>query len=312
MTDNHRDPESLARGQTFPPPRPRTRTCVATPHSTHAREPALASMALPAPHGPPVTPPPRHRTASHSGHPSRAAHPVCLSLPPFSLSLVCWACTRTVNTHPPAAGHANPPPTRSAPRVAIDLDVAWTLGCAYYLRRLDHAHTLMHTPADVIRCSALPCPAWLLLSQPARGTVQSFFCFFFLAFPRLAWAVRERRWGRDRRCFGACGQASGSRMLGRCSSCCGMCEAGLFVVVYSETNSLVSDRETGRFACVVRDLRCRGLSSGILLVPTPENTVGPESRTRGSSAAYVTRLPAPSGGGVSLRRAAAGGERVRG
>jgi hypothetical protein len=90
-----------------------------------------------------------------------------------------------------------------------------------------------------------------------------------------------------------------------------MFEAGLFVVVYSETNSLVSDRETGRFACVVRDLRCRGLSSGILLVPTPENTVGQESRTRGSSAAYVTRLPAPSGGGVSLRRAAAGGERVR-
>jgi hypothetical protein len=45
----------------------------------------------------------------------------------------------------------------------------------------------------------------------------------------------------------------------------------LFVVVYSETNSLVSDRETGRFACVVRDLRCRGLSIGICLLPTMAN-----------------------------------------
>jgi hypothetical protein len=176
MTDNHRDPESLARGQTFPPPRPRTRT-----------RPGLHGLARAA------RPPCHAATASSHGVARRA--PVARGPPrvPFtsslSLSLVCWACTRTVNTHPPAAGHANPPPTRSAPRVAIDLDVAWTLGCAYYLRRLDHAHTLMHTPADVIRCSALPCPAWLLLSQPARGTVQSFFfSFFFLPF--LVWLGR--------------------------------------------------------------------------------------------------------------------------
>jgi hypothetical protein len=208
MTDNHRDAESPARGQTFPPPRPRTRTCVATPHSTH-------SMALPAPHGPPVTPPPRHRTASHSGHPSRAAHPECLSLPPFSLSPVCWACTRTVNTHPPAARHANPLPARSAPRVAIDLGVwpgPWgALACSAPAgpRAHTHAHTRRRDPVlcPALPCPALPCPAWLLLSQPARGTVQSFFFAFFSAFPRLAWAVRERRWGRDRRCFGACGQA---------------------------------------------------------------------------------------------------------
>jgi hypothetical protein len=204
---------------------------------------------------------------------------------------------------------AHPISTQSRDRSGCGLDPGVCLLSAPAGPR---AHTHAHARRrDPVLCPALPCLVAAIATGTGHGAI-FFFFFFFLAFPCLAWAVRERRWGRDRRCFGACGQASGSRMLGRCSSCCGMFEAGLFVVVYSETNSLVSDRETGRFACVVRDLRCRGLSSGILLVPTPENTVGQESRTRGSSAAYVTRLPAPSGGGVSLRRAAAGGERVRG
>jgi hypothetical protein len=121
------------------------------------------------------------------------------------------------------------------------------------LRRLDHAHTLMHTPADVIRCSALPCLAQPCPALPGccyrnrhGARCNLFFLLFFLPFRvwlgRCVNAVGEG--------IGAVlarvGKQSGSRMLGGCSSCCGMCEAGLFVVVYSETNSLVSDREHGQ------------------------------------------------------------------
>jgi hypothetical protein len=72
-----------------------------------------------------------------------------------------------------------------------------------------------------------------------------------------------------------------------------------------ETNSLVSDRKTtGRQVDLLcGDLRCRGLGKGMHPLQhgkqTRDDTVGRGSRSRGSSAAYVTRLPAPSGGVLS-------------
>jgi hypothetical protein len=174
---------------------------------------------------------------------------------PFPLPCVLGLHSHCKHASPgrrPRKPAAHPISTQSRDRSGR---VAWTLGCACSLRRLDHAHTLMHTPADVIRCSALPCPALpcpalpCLVAAIATGTGHGaifFFCFFFLPF--LVWLGR---------CVNAVGEGigavlarvgkqSGSRMLGGCSSCCGMCEAGLFVVVYSETNSLVSDREHGQ------------------------------------------------------------------
>jgi hypothetical protein len=289
MTDGHRDPESPARGQTFPPPRPstRTRTCVATPQSTHAREPALASMAALPWLARAARPPCQAATASSHRVAQRAPvarGPPRVPFPRTHSSLFPLPCVLSLHSHPKPT-HPRPPATQT--RCPLDQHPEsrsiWTCGLDPGVRLLSapagpRAHTHAHTRRrDPVLCPALPCPALPGCCYRNRHGARCnlfFFCFFFLPF--LVWlgrcvnAVGER--------IGAVlarvGKASGSRMLGRCSSCCGMCEAGLFVVVvvvHSETNSLVSDRETGRFACVVRDLRCRGLSIGICLLPTMAN-----------------------------------------
>jgi hypothetical protein len=111
------------------------------------------------------------------------------------------------------------------------------------------AHTHAHTRRrDPVLCPALPCPALPGCCYRNRHGARCnlfFFCFFFLPF--LVWLGR---------CVNAVGEGIGAvlarvgkQLVRGCwvgAAIAAECEAGLFVVVYSETNSLVSDRENGQ------------------------------------------------------------------
>jgi hypothetical protein len=202
MTDGHRDPESPARGQTFPPPRPstRTRTCVATPQSTHAREPALTSMAALPWLARAARPPCQAATASSHRVAQRAPvarGPPRVPFPRTHSSLFPLPCVLSLHSHP---NHTHPRPPATQTRCPLDQHPEsrsiWTCGLDPGVRRSApagpraHAHAHMHTPADVIRClpyPALPC----LLAAIATGTGHGaiFFSFFFFL-PFLVWLGR--------------------------------------------------------------------------------------------------------------------------